>query len=248
VILPKANKKDYSLPKAYRVISLLNCLGKAFEKILATRLSYLAETGGLLKNTQLGGRKQKSALNACLLLQSKVEEGWKKRHTTALLFIDVKGAFDHVSTDQLLSMCKKLQLLLAFIRWVSFFISERSMQLRFNGQTQELQQVKIGIPQGSPISPMLFLIYIRDICRARLDTFTFSYIDDICIRASATSIPKLRQILERTAKAILQEAKQSAIEFNIEKTELLYASRKKELAVEPIQVRESLIQPSNCVR
>jgi hypothetical protein len=49
VIPPKANKKDYSLPKAYRVISLLNCLGKAFEKILATRLSYLAETGDLLQ-------------------------------------------------------------------------------------------------------------------------------------------------------------------------------------------------------
>jgi hypothetical protein len=72
VILLKANKKDYSLPKAYRVISLLNCLGKAFKKILVTRLSYLAETGDLLQETQIGGRKQKSALDACLLLQSKV--------------------------------------------------------------------------------------------------------------------------------------------------------------------------------
>jgi hypothetical protein len=58
VILPKANKKDYSLPKAYRVISLLNCLGKAFEKSIANRLSYLAETGDLLQETQIGGRKQ----------------------------------------------------------------------------------------------------------------------------------------------------------------------------------------------
>jgi hypothetical protein len=72
VILLKANKKDYSLPKVYRVISLLNCLGKAFEKTLAIRLSYLAETGGLLQETQIGGRKQKLALDACLLLQSKV--------------------------------------------------------------------------------------------------------------------------------------------------------------------------------
>jgi hypothetical protein len=72
VILLKANKKDYSLPKAYRVISLLKCLGKAFKKILATRLSYLAETGDLIQETQIGGRKQKSALDAYLLLQSKV--------------------------------------------------------------------------------------------------------------------------------------------------------------------------------
>jgi hypothetical protein len=72
VILLKVNKKDYSLPKAYRVISLLNCLEKAFEKILATRLSYLAKTGDLLQETHIGGRKQKSTLDAYLLLQSKV--------------------------------------------------------------------------------------------------------------------------------------------------------------------------------
>ena len=59
---------------------------------------------------------------------------------------------------------------------------------------------------------------------------------------------KLKKILERTAKAILQEARKSAIEFDVEKTELLYASRKREIAAEPVQVGESLIQPSNCVR
>jgi hypothetical protein len=59
---------------------------------------------------------------------------------------------------------------------------------------------------------------------------------------------KLKQILKRTAKAILQKARESAIEFNVEKTELLYASRKREIAAEPVQVGESLIQPSNCVR
>jgi hypothetical protein len=97
-------------------ISVLNGLGKAFEKILATRLSYLAETGDLLRETQRGGRKPKSALNACLLLQSKVQEAWEKKHTTALLFVDVRGAFDHVSANQLLAMCKKLKLPLALIR------------------------------------------------------------------------------------------------------------------------------------
>jgi hypothetical protein len=145
-------------------------------------------------------------------------------------------------------MCKKLKLPLVLIRWVSFLISLRAIQLRFNGQTQPLQKVKIGIPQGSPISPILFLIYIRDICKTRPDTFTFSYIDDICIGASAMSTKKLKQILERTAKAILQEAGESAIEFDVEKIELLYASRKREAPAEPIQVGESLIKPSSCVR
>ena len=58
IILPKANKPDYSVPKAYRVISLLNYLRKALEKIYAIRLGYLANSSlGLLHHTQLGGRK-----------------------------------------------------------------------------------------------------------------------------------------------------------------------------------------------
>jgi hypothetical protein len=61
--------------------------------------------------------------------------------------------------------------------------------------------------QGVPILPDLFLVFIRDICRTRLNTFTFSYIYDICIGVSARSTKKLEQILERTATALLQEAK-----------------------------------------
>ena len=96
--------------------------------------------------------------------------------------------------------------------------------------------------------PILFLLYIRDICRTRPNTFTFSYIDNICIRASARSTKKLKQILEETARAILQEARESVIEFDVEETELLYASRKREIDAKPVKVGRSLIQPSSCVR
>jgi hypothetical protein len=67
-ILKKPKKPDYSKPKAYRVISLLNCLGKVSERILAQRLSYLAETTSLLHYSQIRSRLHKSAINATLLL------------------------------------------------------------------------------------------------------------------------------------------------------------------------------------
>ena len=68
-ILAKPGKPDYSIPKAYRVISLLNCLGKISERILAKRLSMLAETSPLLHNSQLGGRRKKSAVDTVMLLE-----------------------------------------------------------------------------------------------------------------------------------------------------------------------------------
>jgi hypothetical protein len=118
VILPKANKGDYSLPKAYRPISLLNCLGKTLEKIFATRLGYLASTTSLLQDSQLGGRRQRSAIDAVLLLlnniQSKNSRKKARQRIATTLFLDVKGAFDHVSKNQLLSICKEPGLPIAF--------------------------------------------------------------------------------------------------------------------------------------
>jgi hypothetical protein len=73
IIILKPLKPSYSTPKAYRVISLLNCLGKVLEKIFATRLGYLANTTGLLHFTQLGGRKQRSAIDAVMLLLNEIQ-------------------------------------------------------------------------------------------------------------------------------------------------------------------------------
>lgn len=74
IILPKANKPDYSAPEAYRVNSLLNCPGKILKKIITTRLSYLANITNLPDKSQMGGRKRRSAVDAALLLVHHVEE------------------------------------------------------------------------------------------------------------------------------------------------------------------------------
>lgn len=67
-VLKKKGKTDYQIPKSYRVISLLNCFGKVSERIIANRLGALAETTHLIHQTQIGGRRSKSAIDAALVL------------------------------------------------------------------------------------------------------------------------------------------------------------------------------------
>jgi len=114
-ILKKPNKPDYSQPKAYRVIALLNCLGKVSERILAKRLSYLAETTNLLHYSQIGSRIGKSAIDTALLLQNEVEVNRANKLKTSTLFLDVKGAFDHVSKNRLLEILVSLRLPISLI-------------------------------------------------------------------------------------------------------------------------------------
>jgi hypothetical protein len=118
IILKKQNKPDDSNPKAYRIISLLNCLGKTAEKIIANRLGYLAETTDLLYSEQIGGRSQKSAIDAAMAIIHDIQLAKTEGLKSSCLFLDIKGAFDHVSINQLLGFCQRLKLPISLCNWI----------------------------------------------------------------------------------------------------------------------------------
>ena len=125
-----------------------------------------------------------------LLLQHYIQQQRKQRkgNVTSTLFLDIKGAFDHVSKPKLLAAMQRLQLPSTLINWVNAFLSDRVIRLMFDGRVQEEIRIEIGIPQGSPISPILFLLYTRDVWQDR--AFQISYIDDFSLAVSSTSAKK----------------------------------------------------------
>ena len=246
-ILKKPKKLDYRQPKAYRVISLLNCLGKVSERILARRLSYLAETTVLLHPSQIGSRLHKSAIDAALLLKNQIEVNKANKLKTSTLFLDVKGAFDHVSKNRLIQVLVNLKLPISLISWTSSFLEDRILRLAFDNNIEEFKPINTGIPQGSPISPILFLIYIRDLFKLDL-VYHLSYIDDITLIASSKSFKKNINILEREAKSLIELGVEYAIKFD-DKTELIhFYSGKKEAALSLNLPNGNIISPSKTVR
>ena len=146
VILKKPGKPDYSIPKAYRVISLLSCLGKVLERLFARRLGALAETTDLLHPTQLGGRLKKSAIDAALLFYNNIQQQKKKYRTTTTIFLDIKGAFDHVAKNKLLENMKDQGLPCCLLSWTKSFLENRLLELSFDGQVEDLQEVNTSTP------------------------------------------------------------------------------------------------------
>jgi hypothetical protein len=155
------NKSDYSAPKAYRPIALLNCLGKTLEKIMATRLAFLAEKNNLLYKGQIGGRKRRNTIDAVMCLAHDINVGKKEKKVISALLLDVKGAFDNVSSTRLHQTLATIALPGAVLNCVKHFHSHRTTALAFDDEREELQPVQTGIPQGSPISPILFLFYLK---------------------------------------------------------------------------------------
>ena len=91
----------------------------------------------------------------------------------------------------MLKICQKLQLLKSLYYWIRSFLQNRKIQLKFDGNNQKMINIDIGIPQGSPISPILFLIYIKFLFmerKASTDERIISYLDDIGLIASSKSI------------------------------------------------------------
>ena len=97
--------------------------------------------------------------------------------------MDVKGAFDHVSQAKLAQRMANLSIDNDLISWTQLFLTGRSVELVIEGFTNPRQKVEIGIPQGSPVSPILFLIYISEVIsaiEAKLPNVTcVSFVDDL---------------------------------------------------------------------
>ena len=252
-ILPKPGKdKDSSDPGSYRIIALLNNLGKILEKLYATRLSYLANTTDLLHNSQLGGRKQRSAIDAALLLTQFIEEQRLSRKSanntiTTTIFLDIKGGFDRISKEKLLKVLERLQLPKSLISWVASFLENRNTQLAFSNQMQQQpSNLLVGTPQGSPISPILFLLYIRDIIADK--AFQLSYMDDFSLSISSTSAHKNCKALERIVAKLVEEAKKRGVTFNPKKTELIHFTTQREPITVGLTVAGQAISPKKLVR
>jgi hypothetical protein len=168
--LQKPEKGNYTIAKAWRPISLLSTLGKILESVVAERISYLAETFGLLPANHFGARKQRSAEQALLLLQEYIYKAWRSKKVLSLISFDIKGAYNGVCKERLLLRLQARGIPPLIIGWIDAFCSERTATIYVNGYTSPKRPlVQAGLPQGSPLSPILFLFFNADLVQQRID-------------------------------------------------------------------------------
>src|SRR5687768_1227905 len=158
VPLKKPGKEDYTIAMAWRPISLLSTLGKVLEAVIAERISYAAETFGLLPTNHFGARKRRSAEQALVLLQEHIYKAWRSRQVVSLVSFDVKGAYNGVHKDRLLQRLTARGIPPRLVRWVEAFCSGRTAATVVNGHPSTNRALpQAGLPQGPPLSPILFL-------------------------------------------------------------------------------------------
>ena len=155
IIIPKPNKPDYSVAKAYRPVSLLECYSKILEKIVANRFTSDCNLHSILPNSQFGLRPYHSATDACTMLRYKASTTINSGRIGGTLLFDISRFFDHLDPSFTARVLHHLGIDDHTIEWVRDFISRRDIKMAFNNFTTDTIYPDLGTPQGSPLSPIL---------------------------------------------------------------------------------------------
>jgi hypothetical protein len=168
---------------------------------MAKRLSQAAEEHKLLPDTQMGARLGRSTKIALELLIAQVKIVWGfGKFVASLLSLDILGAFDIVNSTRLLDILRKKGLPSWVVHWIKAFITNRRTTLVIQGSEIEAFPVLVGVLQGSPLSPILFLFYNSELLdlyqRPKEGLSTIGFANDINILAYSRSTKSNCQILE----------------------------------------------------
>lgn len=146
-VIRKPGKPDYSKPRAYRVISLINCISKVVEKVVTVRITRRLKETSKLHKRQMGFRGKRSTIDALAEIIHRTEEAWKEKEYMLLLMMDVKEAFPHVSRNRLANTMKKLEVPDYLIRWTLSWMENGKAVLAIAGEEEsEKFEVNTGIP------------------------------------------------------------------------------------------------------
>ena len=131
-IIPKPNQADYTLPKNFHPISLLECLGKLLEKIIVKLIYRDMAKHALVPTNQFGGCNSSSMLDVGLMLLHEIQLVQQAGLKTGLLLFDIQGFFDNVNHNRLTQILEDLGFTLELVLWCRSFLKDRSVRLCFN--------------------------------------------------------------------------------------------------------------------
>ena len=219
IMIPKPGKPPHETT-SYRPISLLPVMSKLFEKLLLKRLKPIIDEKNLIPNHQFGFRNQHSTIDQVHRITDTIEKTLEEKKVCSAIFLDVAQAFDkvwHAGLNYKLKMLLPTQ----FSKILKSYISERYFRIKQEDAFSVLKKIQAGVPQGSVLGPVLYLLYTSDLPTFN-ENIVATFADDTAILAvgdnNIESTEKLQKAIAEvqrwtTWRIKLNETKSVHIDF-----------------------------------
>ena len=221
----------------YRPISLLPTLSKIFEKLMYSRLIDFFMKHNILYENQFGFQSKMSTEYAVNQVLNYIVKTLEDNEFGVCIFLDFAKAFDTVNHEILLGKLENYGIRGIALQWIRNYLNNR-MQCTEIGDTQsELELIKCGVPQGSVLGPLLFLIYINDIVSSsKLFNFTL-FADDTSLYYSCKNTNNLEAVINCELAKISDWLSANKLSLNVAKSKLLYYTNKNRNSLKNIKIK-----------
>ena len=220
-----------SCPSNYRPISITPILSKIFERLLAKRLNTYAEKHEIFPRQQFGFRKGLGACDAVLTISDRVQKALDSGLEARMIGLDFSAAFDRVNHKALIYKLKQVGIGGAFLNILVEFLSNRKQRVIVDGHEGEWREVISGVPQGSVLGPLLFILYTQDMW-VGLENQLVAYADDatlIAVISSPEQRTSVSESLNRDLARIDEWCNLWGMKLNPQKTQSMIVSRSRTL-------------------
>ena len=209
----------------YRPISILASFSKVYEKLMHQRILLFLESNDSLVDTQYGFRPGRSCEHALLKAQDIILDSLNRRQISLLLLIDFSKAFDMVEHSILLKKLEHYGIRGPALNWMSTYLHNRSQFVSIDGKKSSTKVLSHGVPQGSILGPLLFIIYINDIPNILKSAKFILYADDVNIILTAATINEINQQLSTLTEILPKWVFANGLALNLKKTHYMIFSR-----------------------
>lgn len=227
-VVPIPKSSDRSSPTNYRPISLLSILSKTLERHIHSLIATHLADNQLLSDRQWGFLPGKGTVTALLATTHNWFQSLENNKDVCAVFFDYRKAFDSVAHRPLLEKMSQLSINETIIQWVSSYLTSRRQSVVLNGATSDSANVLSGVPQGSVLGPLLFIIYVNDLAAMQLsqDSQIILYADDLLLfRPISTSADYVA--LQKDISELEPWTVNNSLQFNTAKCNYMVITRRR---------------------